>query len=354
MVENAIREYTALKGVTPNPVLPSPVQLHYRNSARFIVAGKFTAPVIGIKNRKTRDVMELDDCPLYHPLINRIVQAVKEGIRKGKVPVYSPRSDSGLLCNLSVRVSEAETRAMVSFVTAERSFNEIHHLGKYLQTAVPEVEVIVQNVNNPSGKLMIGNKEFFVTRKRFLTDIIGNTRFIVTPRSFLPVNRGGALLIHEKVREWAVLSGQESVLDLFFGNGSLSLFLSRWAKEVVGIETAESSVVEAEKNARLNGIRNCRFEAGDVTELLTELRNEGVSPGLISINMLAKGYEREVLQQAAALAPARIILLSGSLQQLAHDLDILSRIGYRTLEVQPVDMFPQTPRVDTLTLMAKE
>ena len=270
------------------------------------------------------------------------------------MPVYSPRSDSGILCNLSVRVSEAENRAMVSFVTAERSFNEIHHLGKYLQAAVPEVEVMVQIVKNPSGKFIIGEKEYFITRKRFLTDIIGDTRIIVTPRSFFPVNHGGTLLTHDKAREWAGLSGRETGFDLFFGNGCMSLFLARCAKQVIGIEAAATSVVEAEKNAGLNGIRNCRFEAGDATELLTEFRSEGVSPDLIVINMSAKGCTHEVLQQAAALAPARIIHISGSLQQLALDLDILSRFGYRTLEVQPVDMFPQTPRVDTLTLLVKE
>jgi len=354
MVENAIRGYASLKGATLHPILPSPMQLHYRGSARFIVSGKFTDPLIGIKNHNNRDVVELGDCPLYHPLINRIVQVVKEGIRKGKVPVYSPRSDSGILRNLSVRVSEAENRAMVTFVTAERSFNEIHHLSKYLQAAVPEVEVMAQIVNNPSGKFIIGEKDYFVTRKRSLSDMIGDTRIIITPRSFFPVNHGGTLLSYEKAREWAGNSGQEIVLDLFFGNGCMSLFLSRCAKVVMGIEATAASVEEAEKNARLNGIRNCRFEAGDVSELLIELRKKRVSPGLIVINMPAKGCEREVLQRVAALSPARIIHISGALQQLALDLDILSRFGYRILEVQPMDMFPQTPRVDTLTLMVKE
>jgi 23S rRNA (uracil1939-C5)-methyltransferase len=353
IVENALRGYSALQGVTPRPVIPSPKPLHYRNSARFVVAGRFTAPAIGIYRRNSHEVIDIADCPLYHPLIKLVVQAVKEGIKKGKVPVYSERSGTGLLRYLVVRVSEAENRVMAVFVTAQRSFNEIHHLGKFLQGSVPEVEVVVQNVNDSPGKAIFGEKDHFVTRKRALHDTIGDIRFDISPRSFFPVNSGGSQVVYEKAREWAGLSGKETVIGLYCGSSGISHYLARWAKTLVGIEPGEREVAEAEKNARLNGIRNCRFEADDTSGLLTELRGEGVCPDLIVINMPRKGCEKEVLQQALLLAPSRIILLSGSLQPLAHDLDIMSSLGYRTLEVQPVDMFPQTSRMETVSLLIK-
>jgi len=261
--ENALRGYAALQGVTLHPVLPSPSPLHYRNSARLVIAGKFSAQEIGIYRRNSHEVIDIGDCPLHHPLVNRVVQAVKEGIRKGKVPIYSARSGTGLLRYLVVRVAETEDRAMVVFVTAERSFNELHHLGKFLQTAVPEVEVVVQNVNSSPGNAIFGEKEYFVTRKKVLNDTIGDIRFVVSPRSFFQANSGGARLVYEQVREWASLSGRETVLDLYCGIGGISLFLARGAKEVVGIEVVEAAVEDAGKNALLNGIRNCRFEAGD-------------------------------------------------------------------------------------------
>jgi 23S rRNA (uracil1939-C5)-methyltransferase len=353
MVENSLRGYSALKGISPHPVIPSPRPLHYRNSARLVIAGKFTAPVIGIYRRNSDEVIDIGDCPLYHPLINRVIHAVKEGIKKGKVPVFSARSGTGLLRYLLVRVAEAENRVMAVFITAQRSFNEIHHLGKFLQGLVPEVEVVLQNINDMQGKAVLGEKDYFVTRKRTLRDEISNVRFDISPSSFFPVNIGGAQAVYEKVREWAALSGQETVIDLYSGNGGIPLYLARWAKTVVGIGPGESGVSDAEKNARLNGIRNCRFEAGKAAELLMELREEGVCPDLIIINMPRKGCDREVLQQVVALAPTRIIHLSGFIQPLAHDLDILRRLGYCTLEVQPVDMFPQTSRVETVSLLVK-
>lgn len=352
-VENALRGYSALHGVTPCPVMPSPKPLHYRNSARFVIAGKFTAPAVGIYRRNSLEVIDSAGCPLYHPLIGRVVQAVREGIKKGKVAVYSERSGTGLLRYLAVRVSEAENRVMAVFVTAQRSFNEIHHLGKFLQGAVPEVEVVVQNVNDSPGKAFFGEKEHFVTRKRVLRDAIGDIRFDVSPRSFFPTNIDASHAVYEKVREWACLSGRETVIGLYCGSAGIPHYLARWAKMVVGIEQGERDAAEAEKNARLNGIRNCCFKADDTVELLTEISGERGCPGLVVINVPAKGCEKSVLRQTAALAPGRIILLSAFLQPLAHDLDILTGLGYRTLEVQPFDMSPHTGRMETVSLMVR-
>jgi len=110
-------------------------------------------------------------------------------------------------------------------------------------------------------------------------------------------------------------------------------------------------VADAEKNARLNGVGNCRFEAGDAAELLEELKSEGKKVDLIVLNPPRKGCDAEVLRDAALLAPGRIIYVSCSSRTLARDLDQLSRLGYRTVEVQPVDMFPQTPHVENVALL---
>lgn len=354
LVANALNGYRSLQGVTLHPPLPSPSPLHYRNSAKLVVTGKFAAPLIGIYRRNSHDVIDIGDCPLHHPLINKVVQAVKEGIRKGKVPIYSARSGTGMLRYLVVRVSETENRAMAIFVTSQRSFNEIHHLGKHLQTTVPEVEVMVQNVNPSAGNVILGERDyFFLTPRKELSDSIGGVRFAISPRSFFQVNGGGARLIYEKVREWARLTGRETVLDLYCGIGGISLFLAKGAREVLGIEAVEAAVADAEKNARLNGVRNCRFEAGDAAELLEGLKDEGKKVDLIVLNPPRKGCDAEVLKDAAQLAPGRIIYVSCSPRTLARDLDQLSRLGYRTLEVQPVDMFPQTPHVENVALLER-
>jgi 23S rRNA (uracil1939-C5)-methyltransferase len=353
LVEGAVLRFPSLRGVEVLPVIPSPKPVGYRTTAKLVITGKFVSPVIGIYRRSSHDVIDIGDCPLHHPLVNRVAAAVKEGIRKGKITIYNPRTRNGILRYLVVRVSERDGKAMAVFVTSKRSFNEIHHLAKHLQASVPEIEVIAQNVNSTEGNVILGDKDYFVTREQSLTDSIGDIRFSVSPRSFFQVNKDGARSIYETVREWAALTGKETVTDVYCGVGGISLFLAGAAKEVIGFESVEDAVQDAERNARLNGIRNCRFEAGDAAEMLEELRDEGMKVDLVVLNPPRKGCDERVLRAATALVPARIIYVSCSPETLSRDLNILAGLGYRSLRIQPVDMFPQTTHVENVALLAK-
>lgn len=352
LVNREVHAYPSLRSVPVHDVIPSPRPLNYRNSSKLVVAGTFKAPIIGIYRRNSHDVVDIAACPLHHPLINRVVAAVKEGITRGKVQVYNPRTDNGILRYLVVRVSEHSGRAMVVFVTARRSYNEIHHLAKFVKQAVPELDVAVQNVNSSEGNVILGQQDHFLTRDHTLIEELDGVRFTISPRSFFQVNSGGARIIYGKVREWSALTGKEAVVDLYCGIGGISLYLAAQAKTVYGIEYVDAAVADAERNARLNGVRNCTFEAGDAAELLEELVDEDTKPDLIIFNPPRKGCDREVLETAAASGPARMIYVSCSPATLARDLDILAGLGYRTLEIQPVDMFPQTPHVENVALLA--
>lgn len=354
LVEKEIHSRKSLQKVRIHDIIPSPKQLHYRNSAKLIIGGTFASPSIGIYRRSSHHVIDISDCPLHHPLINRVVNVVKEGIRKGKVPVFSAKSGTGILRYLVVRVSERHNRAMAVFVTARRSYNEVHHLAKYLQKEVPEVDVVVQNVNPSGGNVILGQHDHFLTKDQTIREEIGDIAFSISPRSFFQVNSGGARLVYEKVRELAALDGKEAIVDLYCGIGGISLFLAKSAAEVHGIEVVEAAVADAEKNAMLNGIHNCTFEAGDAAELLRELHEEGRQVDLIVLNPPRKGCDKAALEAAAGIGPAKIVYVSCSPATLARDLDILSGLGYRTREVQPVDMFPQTPHVENIACLSKE
>jgi len=353
MIIDQLRLYRDLGDIIIHPLLSPQRLIHYRTTARLAVAGKFSDPFIGIYRRATHDVFDLDECPIHHPLVNRVVEAVRRGITKMKVPVYNPQSRMGLLRYLVVRVSEAEQKAMVVFVTAQRSFNEIHHLGRFVREQMPEVEVVVQNVNSSEGNVIMGPTDHFLTPKHHLIERIGDVALMISPRSFFQVNRDGARLIYDKVLEWASLSGSETVLDLYCGIGGIALTLAPNAGKVIGVEISEAAVADANKNARLNGVGNCRFEAGDAAELLDELATDGECIDLAVLNPPRKGCEERVLQRVAALSPRTLIYVSCSPQSLARDLNILKTLGYCCREIQPVDMFPQTMHVENVALLEK-
>jgi 23S rRNA (uracil1939-C5)-methyltransferase len=354
MILAEISKYPALSGVVVHPLLSPDNLIHYRTTAKLTVAGKFSEPFIGIYRRASHDVYDLLQCPIHHPLIDKVVEAVRKGIKKGKVQVYNPQSKMGLLRYLVVRVSTSEKKAMVVFVTSKRSFNEIHHLGRFVQDLVPEVEVVVQNVNATEGNVILGQKDFFLTKKLYLTEQIGDVAFRISPRSFFQVNKSGANLIYSKVREWAGLTGSETVLDLYCGIGGIALFLAGSANKVIGVEVVEDAVADATINARMNGIRNCRFEAGDVADLLESMAVEHQQVDIAVLNPPRKGCDQRVLEQVTALGPKSILYVSCSPLSLARDLDILGKQGYLCKEIQPVDMFPQTVHVENVARLVKQ
>jgi 23S rRNA (uracil1939-C5)-methyltransferase len=353
LVTKELRNYPSLGEVQIFDTIASPKQLNYRNTAKLVIAGKFSDPVIGIYRRNTHDVLEIEDCQLHHPLINKVVKAAKAGIKKGKVPVYNPKSEMGLLRYLVVRVAEPSDQVMVVLVTSEQGYNEMHHLAKFIQQAVPEVAVVAQNINNSTGNVIFGHKDRFLTKAQTLRAYVGDKTFNLSPNSFFQVNSGAAQIIYEKVRELARLSGAERVIDVYCGIGGISLYLADQAKEVVGIEFVEAAVADATHNATLNHAENCSFEAGDAVHLIDEIGEEG-GADLIVLNPPRKGCDPKVLKSVAALNPERIIYVSCSPETLARDLDILSRLGYRTVEVHPVDMFPQTVHVEDVALLVRK
>ena len=352
-VANRIHCHTDLSETTILPVIASPKELNYRNSAKLVVGGRYNAPLIGIYKRGSHDIVDISACPLHHPLINRIVSAVKTGIVKGRVPVFHPRSGEGLLRYLVIRVAEQENRAMVIFVVSNRSYNEIHHLASFLAKEVPEVAVMAQNINQSAGNVILGDKDIIITKEKSLLATLNGIRFLVSPRSFFQINSGSAAIIYRKVVEFAALSGGETVLDLYCGIGAISLHLAKQASSVLGIEVVEEAVQDAATNAKLNRINNCAFIAGDAAKLLHKLKSEQAAIDVVILNPPRKGCEASVLKHVAALAPQKIIYVSCSPETLGRDLQLLHGLGYKTSQIQPVDMFPHTPHIENVALLTR-
>ena len=353
LVQKELAAYPILKETAVLAPLAPRKRLQYRTTAKLAIAGSHNNPYIGMYRRSTHDLVDLGDCPVHHPLINQVIAVVQSGIKKMRIPIYQPERKTGILRYLVVRVSEESGQVMVTFVTARRSYNELHHLGKFLQKELPQVVVVCQNVNSSEGTVIFGNRDYFLTKQQTIQEKIGGVKMLVSPRSFLQAQHDGARLLYNKVKEWAGDLENMPVLDLYCGIGGIALTLAPFAGKVMGIEISEEAVADARRNAMLNQAENCSFEAGDVQELLSELSDEGEMFRLVILNPPRKGCEQKVLEQVTALQPARIIYVSCAPQTLARDLDILARLGYNCPQIQPVDMFPQTPHIENIALLMR-
>ena len=199
----------------------------------------------------------------------------------------------------------------------------------------------------------MGRETKLLWGKSTIDDNIGSYVYHISPRSFFQVNTAQATVLYKKVREFAGLTGKETVIDAYCGTGTISLFLAKKAKKVYGIEIVSPAIADAKKNARDNNIRNAEFIVGDATVLMPKLYREGIEPQVIVIDPPRAGATPEVLDTMAKLNPDRIVYVSCNPATLARDLAILVPKGYRIEKVQPVDMFPQTMHVETVCLMSR-
>jgi 23S rRNA (uracil1939-C5)-methyltransferase len=352
-IRYALNSYQSLKKVPVLPLATPGNKLGYRNSCKLVIGGTFSKPAIGIYKRWTHDIIPLENCPLHHPLLNRIAAATATAIRKNKIPIYHQQTGNGFLRYLAVRVAETTNEVMVVLVTGNRSYNELHHLAAYLQKEVPEIAVVAQNINPSSGNIVFGQTDHFHTKRQHIIEHIGHIKLQLSPRSFFQVNTAGAVNLYQSVADWLALTGKEHLLDIYSGVGGIGIFLAHRAATVTGLEEIEPAVDDAARNARLNRLTNCRFIAGDASRLIAELIEEGERFDRIVVNPPRSGCSPEVLDAICKLAPAKLAYVSCNPDTLVRDLAHLCQQGFVVAAVQPVDMFPQTPHLESVAYLER-
>jgi 23S rRNA (uracil1939-C5)-methyltransferase len=347
-VADALAAYPDLFEVELGEVWGAAETLGYRASAKLVIARKRGKGQVGMYRRGSHDVIDIADCPLHHPLINRVTAVVREELDRRNISAYDANHRRGLLRYLLVRVSPTHDKAMVTFVTSERNYREVTHLAKWLQRKVPEVISVHQNVNSSSGNVIYGRETFKVLGTPDLIDQVGDVRLRLGPTSFLQVHHAQAARIYRLVREWCDLRDGESALDLYCGVGGISLHLASKAHQVLGVETVAEAVRHAQANARMNGFSNCKFIAGDVEAILADDLPVSGKLGAVVVNPPRSGCTPEVLTAIAAMQPRTLVYVSCHPDTLARDLALLVEHGFRVEQVQPVDMFPQTPHIENV------
>jgi len=346
-VANALRQQKLPGDINVQAVLPSEPPSAYRASAKLAFARNREKVLLGLYQRGSHDVVDCPDCPVHHPLINKIAAVVREEVQRQKISVYNSKHQRGCLRYLLVRVSPISGKALVTFVSNFRDLKQLPGLAKWLMRRVPEVIGVHQNINSSSGNVIMGDETLKLLGLPDLIERIGDIRLRIAPEAFFQINTRQATNIYQLVRKWAALTTQDIAIDLYCGIGGIALHLAKDAGQVYGIEYVREAARNAEENAELNNLRNCRFYAGDAELELHRLPLGDKVPALVTLNPPRKGCSDELLQSLCELKPRQIIYVSCDPDSLARDLKILVTHGYKIRQVQPVDMFPQTAHIET-------
>lgn len=352
--ENLVRENLKrigkLEDVEVYDIISMEEPFRYRNKAQYPVGMKKGEVQIGFYAKRSHDIIEGQACGIQHKLADKVKTIVKKYIIENNVSVYDETTGKGLVRHVMTRVGFKTGEVMVVLVLNGENLPKKDVLIDALISEVPEIKSIVVNVNREKTNVILGNKNIVIYGKGSITDYIGKYKFNISPNSFFQVNPVQTEVLYNKVLEYAGLTQNEVVFDLYCGIGTISLFLSRKAKKVYGIEVVEEAIEDAKENARINGIGNVEFILGEVEKVLPGM---GIKADVVVVDPPRKGCDENLLETLVKMKPSRIVYVSCNPSTLARDLRYLSEGGFKVEKVQPVDMFPWTEHVECVVLMTR-
>ena len=345
-VNDALRRLGGLNLELP-PVLGAENPLRYRNKVQLPVAQGKHGLSIGYFRPRSHDVLDVEDCSLQPMAVTRLRGAFKAWMTEWSVPAYDESTGQGLIRHLYVRTNQAG-QALCCVVANGKKLPQVPELVEALRQAEPGLVGLVLNVNQKDTNVILGPEYRTLWGQDFLEETLCGMTFRLSVPSFFQINWAQTQRLYAQAVDFAALTGQETVLDLYCGIGTISLALAQKAGQVIGAEIVPQAIEDAKANAARNEVENTRFFCGDAGAVAAQLAREGVRPQVICVDPPRKGLAPEVPAILASMAPERIVYVSCDPATLARDAKRLEELGYRAVKVQAVDLFPRTAHVETV------
>jgi len=341
-VSDVMQRIGKLHDVCVHPVLGMKEPWRYRNKAQVPVGEKDGRFVAGFYQKRSHEIIDMDKCIIQYEKNDEVIQHVKDICEKLEVRPYDEKNHKGTLRHIMTRTAYTTGEVMVVLVTRTP---ELPHKNAIIDALVENIEglkSIVHNVNPKKTNVIMGDSTRVLWGEEVIHDYIGDVKFAISARSFYQVNPEQTKVLYDKALEYADLQGEETVIDAYCGIGTISLFLAQKAKKVYGVEIVPQAIEDAKKNAELNDMTNVEFEAGPAEVVIPTWYKAGIKADVLVVDPPRKGCDEALLNTILSMKPKRVVYVSCNPATLARDLRILEDGGYKTTEVQPVDMFPQT------------
>ena len=285
-------------------------------------------------------------------IADKAAEAVVRFMNDNGLRAYDEKTRSGLVKHVYVRKA-VNTPDAVAVIVASGGFGaRTQALVDFMRKACPELTGIVLNVNKTSGNTVLAGDFHTLWGRDYMRDSLGGIVYELAPQAFYQINPPQAEKLYKKAVEYASPEGK-TVLDMYCGAGTISLFLARAAKRVIGAEIIPEAVENARENAHRNGIENADFICADASEAAEKFLRDGVRPEAIVVDPPRKGMDEAAVRALCGMAPERIVYVSCNPATLARDICVFNDCGYALRRAEAVDMFPRTAHVETVALMEK-
>lgn len=335
--------------VTVEEILGAQDTLRYRNKAQYPVSKD---GAVGFYRARTHEVIECEHCLLVRPEADAAAEALRAYMQSCHVAGYDEKTGRGLVRHLYVRSNAAGESLICVLVNGDKLPKE-DRLVALLRDACPKCTGIVLGTNTKKGNVILGDRYRTLWGSDRLEDTLCGKTFRLSVPSFYQVNRVQAERLYAKTIEFADLTGQETVLDLYCGAGTITLALSDHAKKVLGAEIVPEAIDDARENAARNGVKNAEFFCGDASDVAKKLARENLRPDVITVDPPRKGLAADVVESIAEMQPGRVVYVSCDSATMARDVKRLADLGYTARRACAVDMFPRADHVETICLLSK-
>ena len=344
-----------------NDVMGMDEPFNYRNKSQFPVGMDKEGNIIsGFYAGRTHSIINIDSCNLGLKIDGRdvnkeVMDTVKAFMTKYRIAPYNEVTHKGLVRHVLIRIGAKTKQIMVCVIINGKNLPNKEKLVEEL-CKLEGMYSISLNINTKKSNVILGDKVINLYGPGYIEDYIGDVKFRISPLSFFQVNPVQTEKLYNKALEYADLTGNEMVWDLYCGIGSISLFLAKKAKQVLGVEIVPEAIADAKINATINGINNAEFFVGAAEDVVTEYfenhkDDEECKPDVIVVDPPRKGCDHKLLETIVEMNPERVVYVSCDSATLARDVKWLSENGYKLKEVTPCDMFGQTTHVECVVAL---
>ena len=367
IVKNCLERIGGLTDVPYEPVVSMENPWYYRNKAQFPVSRDKNGRVcIGFYAGHTHSVIDTDHCYIQAKVMQPVLNTIRKFLEDYNIPVYEEATGKGLVRHILMRVGFETGEVMVCPVLNGKKLPEANILEEKIRRTIEEynqnqgAEEILKydltsfciNINTEKTNVILGDKVSVISGRSYIRDKIGEVTYRISPLSFYQVNPVQTKVIYDTVKEFAALTGNETLWDLYCGTGTISLYLAKEAKQVIGVEIVPQAIEDARENARANGIGNAQFHAGAAEKLFPKLM-ESAPVDVAVVDPPRKGCDEKLIQALLEMKPKRLVYVSCDPATLARDLKLLTKDCYKIAAVRPVDAFCHSVHVETVCLLLR-
>ena len=336
------------------PIIGMEEPYYYRNKAQFPVGKNKEGNIVtGFYAGRTHSIIDTSHCYIQAKENEQLLQLVREFMEENHIEPYNEETHTGLVRHILTRVGFTTGEIMVCLIINGDKLPNAKRLVDKLKD-IKGMTSICLNVNKEKTNVILGNKVKVLWGQGYITDYIGDIKYQISPLSFYQVNPVQTKKLYETALEYAGLTGNEVVWDLYCGIGTISLFLAQKAKKVYGVEIVPQAIEDAKRNAEINSIENAEFFVGAAEEVLPQKYKESngsMKAQVIVVDPPRKGCDEKLLETLVKMEPERIVYVSCDPATLARDLKYLEGNGYKVKKVRPCDMFGHSVHVECVIMM---